>query len=443
MKRRLRFLAVAALSAATAPAAAQESCLSFPGALRASLDFDPRIEGAEAGRESARAGLLAAYALNRPNLSVFGQTGFNDTRPLDQSRDDMFGVQATHDLYTFGQRRAAQEAARAQLEAARFGVESAQVDVAEGTAIAYLDVLRSQALARLAAEEQEAYREDAESAEGRLARRVITLTDASQIRSRFAVARSRTLTAEAEAEAALVRLAVLADRPVGCVETQSAARVLGQDAAAVLSLSPEGVFERAKSRSFALREARANQRAAAASLDEAKRANLPTVSANAFALYNYGGDTVRDPLTGDLDIVNERFSGDQRVGLSLRQDLYAGGRNKARRADARARLRSAQSDIALETLVLEDRVRRAFAQARAAQASGLALLEASREGRTRLDATITEYRRGTKTLTDLVFATQDYYEAASAETAARYDFYTALVRLYAAMGTLLDPVEGG
>ena len=446
---RVRLVLAAACAALCASAQAQEACLGFPAALREAVSFDPRIAGAAAGRDSARANLMAAYAQNRPSVQVFGQTGFNEVRPLDQTRDDQFGVQATLDLYTFGQRRASQEAARAQLEAARHGVASARIDVAEGVALAYLDVLRGQALARLATEEQETYREDAEAAEGRLARRVITLTDASQIRARFAVARAAVTDAEAAYEAALARLSVLADQPVRCVVADSAAGTLGANAPATLALTPEGVFARAKERSFSLREARANLNAASAGVREANRANLPTISANAFALTNYGearvfdaeGNPVFDPEAGGF-VTEDTFSGDQRVGLSLRQDLYAGGRNRARRADARARLKAARSDIGLQELILEDRVRRAFAQARAAQTSGLALLEASREGRTRLDATTREYQRGTKTLTDLVFATQDYYQAASRETAARYDFYTALVRLYAAMGTLMDPVEG-
>ena len=450
--RARQFGLLAGLLCLTAPAAAQDACLSFPSALRQALDFDPRIAGAAAQADQARAGLTAAYAQNRPSVQVFGQTGFNEVRPLDQTRDDQFGVQASVDLYTFGQRRAAQAAARAQVDAARQGVAAARIDVAEGIALAYLDAARGAALARLAEEEQEAYREDAEAAEGRLERRVITLTDASQIRSRFAVARSSTVDAQAAYEAALIRLGLLADRPVSCVAPDSAVRTLAGGAAATLALTPEGVFARAKDRSFALREARSNLRAARAGLDEAKRANLPTISANAFALTNYGeagvfdadGNRVLndpdDPFSGFA--TEDVFSGDQRVGLSLRQDLYAGGRNRARRADARARVSAARSDVDLQELVLEDRVRRAFAQAKAAQTSGLALLEASQEGRTRLDATITEYRRGTKTLTDLVLATQDYYQAAARETAARYDFYTALVNLYAAMGTLTDPVEG-
>ena len=422
------------------PAAAQ-TCLGFEAAMREALDFDPRIEGAAAGADIARANVMAAQALNRPTLSVFGQTGFNDVRPLDQTRDDQVGVQANLDLFTFGQRKAQQEAARARLEAARYGVAAARAEIAEGVAVAYLDLLRAEAVAEIAREQAASYARDADLSQSRLDRAIITLTDASQIRARFAVAQSDVVNAEVAEEAARARLSVLADVPVPCVDTASATQTLGPGAPAMLALSAEGAAERAIARSFDLRQARAGRRAAQASLDEARRANLPTVSANAFALYNYGEVPVfqdGSPVFGETE---NRFLGDQRVGLSLRQDLYAGGRNAARREDARGRLRQAQSDVDLQALILEDRVRRSLVQAKAAQAAGLDLLEASREGRIQLDATIREYEQGTKTLTDLVLATEAYFSAARRETEARFAFYTALARLYSAMGTLVDVAE--
>ena len=440
--------AAAAAATAACPAAAQDAqCLGFQTALREALDFDPRIDGAEANADISRANVMAAQALNRPTLSVFGQTGFNDTRPLDQTRDDQFGVQANLDLYTFGQRKAAQEAAQAQLQAARYGVAAARAEIAEGVAVAYLDLLRAEAVAGIAREQAASYARDAELSQSRLDRAVITLTDASQIRARFAVAQSDVVNAEVAEEAARARLSILADTPVPCVDTRSATGVLGPGAPAMLALSAEAAAQRAIARSFELRQAQAGRRAAQASYEEARRANLPTISANAFALYNYGlapvfedGAVVRDPLTGQIETENV-FSGDQRVGLSLRQELYAGGRNAARRADARGRLRQAQSDVDLQALILEDRVRRSLVQAKAAQAAGLDLLEASREGRIQLDATLREYEAGTKTLTDLVLATEAYFGAARRETEARFAFYTALARLYSAMGTLVDVTD--
>lgn len=438
---------IAAVGVGVAPAGAQAPvCLGFETAMRSALDFDPRIDGASAQAGIARANALAAQALSRPSIAVFGQTGFNDIQPLDQTRDDQFGVQASIDLYTFGQRKAAQDAARAQLQAAKYGVQAARAEIALGVALAYLDVLRTEAVAKLAQEQATAYERDAELSKSRLDRAIITLTDASQIRARFAVAKSDVVNADVEAEAARVRLAILADTPVACVAGPTATNALAANASAVLALSPEAAAQRALSRSFDLRQARAGRRAAQASLEEARRANLPTISANAFALSTLGealvfenGAPVPDP-SGGFQTENV-FSGDQRVGLALRQDLYAGGRNAARRADARARVRQAQSDIDLQNLILQDSVRRSLIQAKAARAAGQDLLEASREGRIQLDATLREYEAGTKTLTDLVLANEGYFAAARAETEARFAFYSALVQLYGAMGTLIDTAE--
>ncbi|WP_031551749.1 TolC family protein [Parvularcula oceani] len=427
--RRALLLAAGLAGLLPGAAAAQESCLRFETALREALDFDPRIEGAEADKEQARANALAAYSRNLPDVSLFGQASLGNTQPLDTTRGDSYGIQATQELFSFGARKAAQAAARAQLEAARAGVAEAQIDVAEGVALAYLDTLRTRAVAGLTAEQARAYESDALQAEGRLERQVITLTDASQIRARYATARSRTLDAEVEAEAALVRLRVLTDRAVPCVALESVTELLGANAGALLALSPEAAVARATDRSFALRRARSAVTAASASLSEAQRANLPTVSANAFALHQ------QDPLFGQDE--NEA-----RLGISIRQDLYTGGRHRAQRLDARARLKGAQADRDFERLILEDRVRRALARAKAAQAAGEALLEAASEARIQLDATTTEYERGTKTLTDLVLANEAYYGAALSETDARFRFYSALVSLHAALGILTDPVEG-
>lgn len=417
----------------TLPASAQQ-CLPFDAALRSALGFDPRIETASARRDQARAGAMAARSQYLPQVSLFGQTGLGDTAPIDRTRDDQAGVQVNQDLYTFGARKAAQIAAAAQLEAAGHGVAEARIDVAEGIALAYLDVLRTQGLAALAAEQERTYARDAELSADRLARRVITLTDASQIRARFAVARSDTLNAEVAAEAARVRLSVLADRPVDCVALGTATAFLEEDALAILSLSPEAATQRAFRRSATVSRAEAGVRAASASLTEANRRRLPTVSANAFALTSQ--QAVFDPFT--------RTSGDEwteegRVGLSVSGSLYSGGRGRAQSLDARARLRQARADEDLQLLILEDRVRRALAEAKAAQSVGLALLEASAEAKTQLDATLREYERGTKTLTDLVLATEGYYGAASRETNARFGFYSSLVRLYAAMNLLIEP----
>jgi outer membrane protein len=211
--------------------------------------------------------------------------------------------------------------------------------------------------------------------------------------------------------------------------------MLASHANHTLSLTPAAAVEEAMTHSAALRRIRAQTEAAEARVREAARANLPTISLNAFHLEAYETQT---DFFGNED---GDWVDDSRVGFSLSQDLFTGGRARAQRNSARARLQSARADTEFERLVITDAVLRSLAQTKAQQQAGLALLRASREARLQLDGTLREYELGTKTLTDLVLATEDYYTATVQETNARFAFYSSLVRLYAAMSLLTDFVN--
>lgn len=434
---RTSLLALSALASliSAGAATAQPACLSFPQAIADAVAFDPRIAGSTADREMAHAGVLAARARNLPQVSVFGQAGIGDD-PIDRRRDDQFGLQFQQELYSFGSRKSAKDASIARLKAARLQVEETKAGIAQGVALAFLDVQRAEALVTLAEEQQDIFRQDADTAASRLARSIITLTDTSQIRARYARARSETINADVGVQIAKARLEVLTDRDaIGCLDHPSAADTLEQQAEVFLSQTADEAVDDALSRAVALRRARAQVIAARAGVTEANRANMPVLSLTAYALTEYQENVQVFDETGAL-VTDDIYEGDSRIGLSLTQDLYAGGRNRARRLDARARLKGARADSDLERIVVKDAVKRALAQAKAQQAAGKALLEASEQARIRLDTTRRAYDRGTKTLTDLVLATEDYFAAASQETNARFDYYASLVRLSGTMGTL-------
>lgn len=405
-------------------------CITLEEAAQRAARFDPRLQGAAAQAEIAEAGLIAARARNLPTVTMFGQTGLGDTPPLDRRQDDQIGLQLNQELFSFGARAYANKAAAAQLRAARYGESQAQIDVLQGVVLAYLDYQRTASLVDLATREEEAFRQDAEAAASRLSRNIITLADASQIRSRYAVARSDTLNTRVAAEAARVRLAVLIDHEVDCVNQTSAPDILSVQADRVLRMGPHAAVSEALRRSVGVRQARAQIEAASATVAAAGRANLPVFSMNAFQLHQYVETAdITGATTGE-------WENESRVGFAVNQNLFAGGALRAQRHDARARLKSAKADSDLEHLVVKDLVRRSLAQARAQQAAMTALLEAADQAEVRLQTTTREYGFGTKTLSDLVFATEDFYSAVEAETNARFQFYSSLVRLYGAMGML-------
>ena len=428
---------LSAQEADSAPATG--SCLSLERSIDDALAFDPRIVGSQADRAVASADLLATRSRDLPQITAFGQYGDGDP-PIDGRTDgDQYGIQYQLELYSFGSRKFAKDASEARLKAAKYAVTETRTDVAQGVALAYLDYLRTTELARQAVEQEATFEKDAKAASSRLDRRVITLTDASQIRSRYARSQSDTVTAEVAAATARMRLEVLIDRPFSCMDEGSVERVIGRYADRFLLLPPEQAVDEALATARGMRRARAQVKAAQATVKEASRANMPTLSLNGFALREYEesritGQNELPPLTR----LPSRFEHEERIALTLSQELFTGGRNKARRADARARLRGAQADLDLERLIVTDLVKRSLIQAKAQKAAQESLLEASQQAQIRLTNTTREYDLGTKTLTDLVLATEDYFTASALEVNARFEYYSSVIRLYGTMGMLLD-----
>lgn len=407
-------------------------CIAMTEALAVALDKDPRIDGAYAQRDIARANLLAARSRNRPQVSLFGQTGFGDTPPLDRRRDDQVGVQLEQELYSFGARKMATQAAALRYRASVYGVDQSTAQVAEQVALAFLDYARARNVIDLIREKTEAFRQEAETAESRLKRRVMTLTDASQIRARYAGSRSELIDAEVAADLALSRLEVLTGKKISCISEPSIRAFVAPEEPRLMALSPESAVDEARANSATIQQVRAQVTAARASYGEAQRANMPVVNLTAFA---QAFEENTSDIFGNTDT---DYDQDSRVGISVSQNLYAGGRIRAQKLDALARLRQARADEDLQLLALDDQIRRALAQARARKEAGIVLLEASDQARIQFDFTKREYDRGTKTLTDLVLASDTYFSAASREIDARYGFYSSLISLYSAMGLLSE-----
>ncbi|ADM10264.1 putative outer membrane protein [Parvularcula bermudensis HTCC2503] len=420
-------------SIGSAPSPLNANCLGVSSAIALAVSADPRIDRAEANRLFAEAEMKAARSRYYPQISAFGTTGLGDTPPLDRRRDDQIGIQLNQELYSFGARRAASDAARLKAEAAAIGVDGTMNDIALGAARAYIEFARAQALQSISKSAEGIISQDVEAADLRLRRRAITITAASEIRARFARQLSELVTAESRSEANRARLSVLIDQPIDCIDPQTVPDFVLPGIDDVLDLSADEAVSLATSRSPNLQSAETAIEAARAEVKAAKRAALPTLSLNGFAVHF--SDVEVDFFGETTDTAEE----DVRLGFSLTQDLYTGGRLKAQQQSAIARLKQAQSEARLERWSLEDAVRSSLGRATAQRRAVRELQRAEEEVRRQLALTEREYNLGTKTLTDLVRVTEIYAEIAAFKVNAVYDYYTVLFDLYAAMGVLDYP----
>lgn len=421
---------VASLLAAFGTAAAQDDrCVSIPETIDAALAVQPALSRAEADREIARAQVLAARSERLPQFALFGQAGIGDRQPLDQSRDDQIGISANLEIFTFGVRSAAITAARETLRAAQAGEIQAQIDIAEQAILLYFELLRAERLVMLTSAQTDGYAQEAATVNVRLDRGLVTRSDARQIEARYAAALARREEAEILRDEIAIQLSVFVGGEVSCAREASAARLASALLAHLGDLKPAEALLLAEQSALNLRQAEAQVRSAEAEVRRANRAGRPTLNLNAFVLGNYDDSELP---------VEDRWDQEERVGFSIRQELFSGGRLRADRAESRGRLRGAMANMESVEQQLEVDVRRAVLGVQRQGAIQSRREAAAFAARDRLDATTLELERGTKTITDFVLANEDYYAAAIEEATAAYIRDQELVRLAAVTGLLLD-----
>lgn len=421
----LALLASLALGAAVG----EPACPTLPQVVDASLSVAPAVTRAEVEREIARARVLAARSEALPQVRFFGQTGLGDRLPLDQSRDDQLGISANLELFTFGQRSAAISAARQTLRAAQAGELQAQVDIAARSILLAFELLRTAKIVALTTAQTQGYARDADTVHERLERGLVTRSDARQIEARFAAALARREEAERIHETIAIQLSVLTGTELHCID-EASAMGLGRGLRSALgAMGAEEALALAEDHAFTLARAEAEVRSAEARLRAANRAGRPSLSLNAFVLGAYDDSELP---------IDDRWRREDRVGFSIRQDLFTGGRLRAERAESRSRLRGAMADLEAEEQQLELEVRTAVAGAVRQDVIATRRAVAARAALDRLEATLLELERGTKTVTEFVLANEAYYDAAIDEANAAFLRDEDLVRLAAITGLLLD-----
>jgi outer membrane protein TolC len=391
--------------------------------------MSPQIGMAEAERDAARARVLATVAQGRPQVSSFAQIGIGENLPLETVRDDQIGVRVNWDLFTFGQQQAAINEARQTFAAARAGELQARTEIAEQSILLYYELLRTNKLRELTGAQTAGYAQEVETVGEQLDRGLVTRSDARQIEARFAAAEAALELAALRSEQVALELSILTRMEISCVEEPSALR-MGKALSAVLgTLEPAEALVLAEDNAFFLERARAQVRAAQARYRGARRAGLPRISLNAFVLGEFDEGEFFD---------GAGFEQDDRIGFAMTQDLFASGRLRAGRLESRARLRGATADYEIRRQQLELAVRRAVLGVQrqgAVEAKRRAATDAARE---RLDTTVLELDRGTKTITDFVLANEDFYRAALDEVSASWARDQELVRLASLTGVLLE-----
>ena len=325
-------------------------------------------------------------------------------------------------IYSGGGVKNAILAAKERSSASRADLRGVEAQVFSQVVAAYMDVLRTEALAQLAANQVSVLETNLNATSSRQELGDLTLTDVAQSRSRLAIAQGDLRTAQANlrgAQETYLRFVGKAPEQLspppplmGFPDT------VGEAVVTALENNPDLIA--------------AKERAEAAGFDTkaAGAGRLPSVSAFATVDYSDFFGTLGGPIAADFVQAETTAN----VGVRLTIPLFNGGAVAARQRQASARETSAlENVIAAERSVIAQ-VRASYADWKASNAVIESSLVAVDAAKLSLEGVRAENSIGNRTILDVLNAEQELLQSRVNLVTARRNAYVAGFSLLAAMG---------
>lgn len=395
-------------------------------ALNGAYRTNPTLESARANQRATDENVAIEKSAGRPNVSADSQyvefLKQNSTSFTAPQRVINAGVDLGVPIYSGGAVRNRIKAAKTRVDAGQADLRATESAIFSLVVAAYMDVLRTQALVALNANQVDVLGVNLQATSDRFEIGDLTRTDVAQSEARLALARGDLRSAQANlinAREAYIQL--VGDYPDNLQPPPPLPGLPADvsDAVAIaLDYNPD------------LIAARERAEAAAYDINAAGAGRLPTVSV--FAGYDY--QNFLGTLGGPVGAGVSQTSTAAQAGVALSIPLFQGGRPAALERQAQARAAAAlEQEIAAE--------REAIAQVRAAWSSwqaSLAIVESSQQAvsaaELSLEGVQAENTVGNRTILDILNAQQELLQARVQLVTARRNAYVAGFSLLAAMG---------
>ncbi len=428
-QHRLICSSLAALAAATA-AATPASADTLRDALIAAYETNPTMEGARAGQRATDEDVPINRAQGLPSVTaVASYSEFLKISPNSVSAPERIfrvGPDLTVPIYSGGAIKNGIRAAKQRVEAGQADLRATESAIFSQTVAAYMDVLRTEALAALASNQVEVLEVNLEATSDRFQIGDLTRTDVAQSQSRLAVAQGDLRNAYANLIAARETYIQLVGKAPMNLEAPpplpGLPETVGMAVVTALENNPDLIA--------------AKERAEAAGFDTkaAGAGRLPTVGLAA----NYDYTDYLGTLGGALANIpgNNIFQSETTadVGVQVSLPIFQGGLTAARQRQA-----SARESQALEQVIATERdiiaqTRSAYSSWQAANAVIESSQTAVEAAELSLEGVRAENSIGNRTILDVLNAEQELLSARAQLVTARRNAYVAGFTLLAAMG---------
>jgi outer membrane protein len=413
---------VLTLMALAAPAQAD----NLREALVEAYNTNPTLEAARATQRAtdetvaiSRAPGLPSANITATHIEFIQQSANSFTAP---ERNLSIAPQLLVPVYSGGAVRNGVQAARNRVEAGQADLRNTESAIFSQVVAAYMDVLRTEALTALAANNVSVLRTNLEATSDRFQIGDLTITDVAQSRSRLAVAEGDLRQAEANLIAARETYIRLVGRTPGELEAPPPLPGLpdsvGEAIVSALENNPNLIA--------------AKERAEAAGYDTkvAGAGRLPTVGVFVNGEYSDFFGTLGGPVAAQFAQSEKTANAGVRVTIPL----FQGGLPAARQRQAGARESAALEDVIASERQIIAETRATYSNWQAANAvikSAQAAVEAAELS---LEGVRAENSIGNRQILDVLNAEQELVQARAQLVTARRNAYVAGFNLLALMG---------
>jgi outer membrane protein len=356
-----------------------------------------------------------------PTLNGLGQVVSTSDRRHIITRPDLVEFQAIQPVYRGGRTVAQTRQAINTVESTRAQTLAVETSVFQAVAMAYLDVVRDQALVEVDRNNVEVLRKQLEATQDRFRVGEVTRTDVAQAEAALAQAQGTLVTQQGTLEISRAEYVRAVGHPPG--------RLMLPRERPVLPATREEALSLAANNNFSVISARFAELAARDNIDVVRGQLLPQIS-----------------VVGTLDRSYDQtatFKGallnSAQITAQLTMPLYEGGAiySQTRQAEQTVGQRRSQVDDARRAAV--QTASQFWSTLQAARASISSFAAAVRAAQIALEGTQQEALVGTRTVLDVLIQNQTLLQTQSQLVTAQHDAALAEFNLASAVGRLIAP----
>lgn len=399
------------------------------------LQKDTQLNQAKANADAAHAGISQATAALLPQIDVVGSLtktrtnyyeAYNSRRSNKVASAGATLSQAIWRHSSWVNRSIAEKTATLN----DLAYADAQQNLVLRVSTAYFNVLNAAETLKYQQANNQALKRQLDEAEKRLNVGLIAETDKLEAQAAYDLSTAKVISAENDLSNSYEQIRILTGNTV--TASQLAELDISKFDTPKVNETLKMLIKRAEENNIALQQAVVSRDIAKDNITLARTGHEPTLDFNASVNTSYTKYNNEVPAAGWVD--DNAWT--KSVGLTLNIPIYHGGETSAAVDKATANY-VAQSE-ALENAhrSLLSNVNNSFNDVNAAISKVTAYKNSVTSAKSALDATMAGYDVGTRTMTDVLDATQNLYSAMQQSAQARYDYILSRLNLLYTQGDL-------